>query len=95
MKERAKTSSQGRELLLLVIASVIGIYSLGQGLQGVFFPGQGVSLIWLAVAGAAMWVLFLQMGRVKDTWPPRLEQTKTGQEMPGQAEEGRKETENV
>lgn len=76
MKDTRNTSrkipSRGRELLLFVVASVIGIYSLGQGLQGVFFPGQGISLIWLAVAGAAMWILVAQTARVKDTWPQHL-----------------------
>ena len=61
--------SRGREFLLFIIATVIGIYSLGQGLQGVFFPGQDISLIWLAVAGAAMWILVAQTSRVKETWP--------------------------
>lgn len=86
MKERVKAPRRGGELLLFVIASVIGVYGLGQGLQGVFFPGQGISLVWLAVAGGAMWVLFAQMARVKDTWPHRLKQTKTGAKVPEQTE---------
>jgi len=50
---------------------VIGIYGLGQGLTGLFEPGQGIDLLWLAVTGVAMMVLFAQMGRVHDTWPRR------------------------
>jgi hypothetical protein len=59
------------EMLLFLVASVIGIYGLGQGLQGLFEPGQGINLLWLAVTGVAMFVLFAQMGRVHDTWPRR------------------------
>ena len=61
------------ELLLFVSASVMGIYGLGRGLTGMFEPGQGISLPWLAVTGVAFIVLFAQMGRVKDTWPRRPE----------------------
>lgn len=76
VRNRQRTGpGQGKEMLLFIIASVIGIYALGQGLQGVFFPGQEVSLVWLAVAGAAMWVLFAQMARVKDAWPHRPAKT--------------------
>jgi len=57
------------EMILFLVASVIGIYGLGQGLQGLFEPGQGINFIWLAVTGVAMFVLFAQMGRVHDTWP--------------------------
>lgn len=77
---------RGREFLLFIIASVIGIYSLGQGLEGVFFPGQGISLIWLAVAGAAMWLLIAQMARVKDTWPRRPEKAEAKSQPTGQTE---------
>jgi len=58
-------------MLLFLVASVIGIYGLGQGLTGLFEPGQGIDLLWLAVTGVAMMVLFAQMGRVHDTWPRR------------------------
>ena len=60
---------RGIELMLFVIASVIGMYGLGRGLTGMFEPGQGISLPWLAVTGVAFIVLFAQMGRVHDTWP--------------------------
>ncbi len=61
----------GAEMLLFLVASVIGIYGLGQGLTGLFEPGQGIDLLWLALTGVAMMVLFAQMGRVHDTWPRR------------------------
>jgi len=61
------------ELVLFVIASVIGMYGLGRGLTGMFEPGQGISLPWLAVTGVAFIVLFAQMGRVHDTWPRKHE----------------------
>lgn len=61
----------GAEFLLFIIVSVVGVYSLGQGLGGVFEPGQGINLLWLVVTGVAMMILFAQMGRVHDTWPRR------------------------
>ncbi len=64
---------RGLEMLLFVVASVIGIYGLGRGLTGMFEPGQGISLPWLAVTGVAFVVLFAQMGRVHDTWPRQPE----------------------
>jgi|GEM_PF-3533721 hypothetical protein len=62
---------QGMEMLLFLVASAISIYALGKGLTGLFEPGKGVDLLWLAVAVAAMKILFAQMGRVHDTWPRR------------------------
>ena len=62
---------QGMELLLFLVVSVIGIYALGNGLTGLFEPGKGINLLWLAVAVAAMMILFAQMGRVHDSWPSR------------------------
>lgn len=60
---------QGAEMLLFLVVSIIGIYGLGQGLGGLFEPGQGINLLWLAVAGGASLILCAQMGRVQDTWP--------------------------
>ena len=70
---RAKrvNNRQGMELLLFLVVSVVGIYALGNGLTGLFEPGKGIDLLWLAVAVAAMMILFAQMGRVHDTWPNR------------------------
>ncbi len=85
---------RGTEFVLFLVASVIGIYGLGQGLTGMFEPGQGISLPWLAVAGVAFIVLFAQMGRVHDTWPRKPEkqsQSQTNEQLaqqpPAQAEE--------
>ena len=74
---------RGMEMILFLVASVIGIYGLGQGLQGLFEPSQGINFIWLAVTGVAMFVLFAQMGRVHDTWP-RL---RSGEAQPKTSEE--------
>src|SRR5215472_12416678 len=96
--ERKTTHRPGAEFLLFLIVSVVGVYSLGQGLNGLFEPGQGINLLWLAVTGVAMMVLFAQMGRVHDTWPRRrdvtadqaIHQPTTHEEtaqLPAQAEE--------
>ncbi len=68
---KSDNNRRGAEMLLFLVASAVGIYGLGQGLPGLFEPGQGIHLIWLAVTGVAFMVLFAQMGRVKDTWPRR------------------------
>jgi hypothetical protein len=70
---RAKRANnrQGMEMLLFLVVSALGIYALGNGLTGLFEPGKGINLLWLAVAVAAMMILFAQMGRVHDTWPSR------------------------
>jgi hypothetical protein len=74
-KDRRETRStnnrRGLEMILFLVASAVDIYGLGQGLAGLFEPGQGIHLIWLAVTGVAFMILFAQMGRVKDTWPRR------------------------
>ncbi len=62
---------QGVEVLLFLVVSAIGIYALGNGLTGLFEPGKGIDLLWLAVSVAAMMILFAQMGRVHDRWPRR------------------------
>lgn len=59
------------EMALFVGASLVGIYGLGQGLNGLFEPGKGINLLWLAITGIALFVLFAQMGRVHDSWPRR------------------------
>ena len=64
---------RGTEFMLFLVASVIGIYGLGRGLTGMFEPGQGISLPWLAVTCVALVILFAQMGRVHDTWPRKPE----------------------
>ncbi|HET8851213.1 MAG TPA: hypothetical protein VFN02_01695 [Ktedonobacteraceae bacterium] len=83
----------GAEFLLFLIASAVGVYSLGQGLSGLFEPGQGINLLWLAVTGVAMIILFAQMGRVQDSWPRRRSgesqqiTKEAAQELPVQSEE--------
>ncbi len=59
------------EMALFIVGSLVGIYGLGQGLNGLFEPGQGINLPWLAITGIALFVLFAQMGRVHDLWPSR------------------------
>ena len=82
---------RGTEFIIFLVASIIGIYGLGRGLMGMFEPGQGISLPWLAVTGVAFVVLFAQMGRIHDTWPRKPEkQSKnelTEQQLPVQAGE--------
>lgn len=73
-RARATTASPGVlrracETLLFITASAVGIYGIGRGLAGFYEPSQQYSLIWLAAAGVAVFVLFAQMGRVHDTWP--------------------------
>jgi len=70
---KSMRNRHGAEMVLFLVASVVGIYGLGRGLTGLFEVGQGISLIWLAVTGVAFLVLFAQMGRVHDTWPRRQE----------------------
>lgn len=91
---KSESNRRGTEMLLFLVASAVGIYGLGQGLSGLFEPGQGIHLIWLAVTGVAFMVLFAQMGRVKDTWPrrrdSRVQQSvneAVGEQLPAQAEE--------
>ena len=97
-KNRSETGStnyrRGLEMLLFLVVLAVGIYGLGQGLPGLFEPGQGIQLIWLAVTGVAFMILFTQMGRVKDTWPrrrdSRIQQTVNEavvEQLPAQAEE--------
>ena len=59
------------EMLIFLLVSVAGVYALGQGLRGLFEPGAGIDLGWLAVTGGACWVLYAQMGRVQTRWPHR------------------------
>ena len=83
---------RGWEALLFLVASVVGVYSLGQGLTG-FFTGQTLNLGWLAVAGITLFVLTAQMGRVHDAWPHRprsapspVVSRESGHEDPSQSE---------
>lgn len=73
------------ETLLFILASLVGVYGIGQGLAGFYEPGQSINPVWLAAAGVAVFVLFAQMGRVHDTWahkPPRTDPTASGPDEP-------------
>jgi hypothetical protein len=91
LDERKMQKRAGAEFLLFLIASAVGVYSMGQGLLGLFEPGQGINLLWLVVTGVA--ILFAQMGRVQDTWPRRRTRKAqhstqdAAQELPVQSEE--------
>jgi len=70
---KRESRRRGLEFVLFLVVSGIGIYGLGRGLTGMFEPGQGVSILWLAVTGVAFIILFAQMGRVHATWPHKPE----------------------
>lgn len=70
---QSDSQRRGIEFMIFLVASAIGIYGLGRALTGMFEPGQGISLPWLAVTGVAFFILFAQMGRVHDTWPHKPE----------------------
>ena len=66
----ARVGTRRWEMLLFLAVSAAGVYALGSAMQAVSGPGTGgVGLTWLAIAGAAMWILFAQMGRVHNSWP--------------------------
>jgi hypothetical protein len=79
---------RGMEMLVFLAVSAVGIYSLGQALVGLFEPGQGLHLIWLAVTGVAMMILFAQMGRVQDSWPHREAKNNRGSNQQQTPERG-------
>ena len=58
------------EIGLFAVAGAIGVYGLGEGLNGFFETGTG-GVLWLPVAAVALMVLARQMGRVQDRWPRR------------------------
>jgi hypothetical protein len=76
------------EMLLFLGVSALGIYALGSGLSGLFEPGRGIQLAWLAVLAVTLWVLFSQMGRVHDAWPRRRPETQAAE--PGTRHEARR-----
>jgi hypothetical protein len=96
-KQAPTVERRGAEMLVFLVVSVIGIYALGNGLTGLFEPGQGVNLLWLTVSLGAMLLLASQMGRVQESWPRRRDsksqqaqpapQEAVAGEAPAQAEE--------
>ena len=76
-------------MLIFVGASGLGIYALGRGLAGLFEPGKGIDLLWLAVLAGTVWILFAQMGRVNDTWPRRASESRADGQSASEPEEGR------
>jgi hypothetical protein len=86
----------GSEALLFLVACIVGIYSLGQGMTGLITTGQAIDLGWLAMTGVAFYVLSAQMARVHDSWPHRPKespsstrsQIESKQELPSSAESG-------
>jgi hypothetical protein len=75
------------EMLIFVGACGLGIYALGRGLAGLFEPGKGADLLWVAVLAGTIWVLFAQMGRVNDTWPRHASESQTDGQSRSQLEE--------
>jgi hypothetical protein len=65
------TPQRALEAGIFLLASAVGIYGIGKGMEGFYIRGQQISLLWLAVTAFAFFVLFAQMGRVHDTWPHR------------------------
>lgn len=59
------------EMGIFLAVSIAGVFALGQGLRGLFEPGAGIDLGWLAVALAAYWILYAQMCRINQNWPHR------------------------
>ncbi len=71
------------EMLIFLAVSAAGVFAFGQGMRGLFQPGAGIDLGWLAVAGGAFWVLYAQMCRVQAKWPRRPGVTRRRRLLPG------------
>ncbi|HEV2238177.1 MAG TPA: hypothetical protein VGR57_16065 [Ktedonobacterales bacterium] len=68
---KAVTAQRALEAIIFMLASAVGIYGIGKGMEGFYLQGHQNNLLWLAVTAFAFFVLFAQMGRVHDTWPHR------------------------
>lgn len=62
-------SRRGVEMVAFIVVSIVGTWALGTGTRGLLEPGHLGDLVWFAVLGGALFVIFGQMGRVHDTWP--------------------------
>ena len=71
VRSKPVKTRRGLEMTIFLVASAVGIYGIGKGLAGLYERGQEINLLWLAVTGAAFFVLAAQMGRVHDSWPHR------------------------
>lgn len=80
-KQAPTVERRGVEMLVFLVVSLIGIYALGNGLTGLFEPGQGVNFLWLTVSLGAILLLTSQMGRVHESWP-RHRDSKSQQTQP-------------
>jgi hypothetical protein len=69
------TAQRALEAAIFLLASAVGIYGIGKGMEGFYLQGHQINLLWLAVTALAFFVLFAQMGRVHDTWPHRPSKT--------------------
>ena len=84
-KQAPTVERRGAEMLFFLVVSVIGIIALGNGLTGLFEPGQGVNFLWLTVSLGAILLLTSQMGRVHQSWPRRHD-SKSQQAQPAPQE---------
>lgn len=62
-------SRRGVEMVVFIVVSIVGTWALGTGTRGLLEPGHLGDLVWFAVLGGALMVIFGQMGRVHDSWP--------------------------
>lgn len=62
-------SRRGVEMVVFIVVSIVGTWALGTGTRGLLESGHLGDLVWFAVLGGALFVIFGQMGRVHDTWP--------------------------
>jgi hypothetical protein len=85
-RDRELMRHHGLEAVIFLVAAIVGIYGLGQGLTGLMVTGQPINLGWVAVAGIAFYVLSKQMARVHDSWPHRPAKARRMSKPQGEAE---------
>lgn len=84
-KQAPAVERRGAEMLFFLVVSVIGVIALGNGLTGLFEPGQGINFLWLTISLGAILLLTSQMGRVHESWPRRRD-SKSQQAQPAPQE---------